>query len=73
MISLDHAKRSDRLIRATTSLTVLEFEDLVQRFAGAWSTVRAAKTDLWIILSSLLQKSNKSPSQKSTVAAPDAR
>lgn len=44
MISLEHAKRSDRLMRATTSLTVLEFEDLARRFDVVWSTVRAAKT-----------------------------
>jgi hypothetical protein len=44
MISLEHAKRSDRLMRATTSLTVMEFEDLAQRFDGVWSSVRAAKT-----------------------------
>jgi hypothetical protein len=44
MISLEHANRSDRLMRATTSLTVLEFEDLARRFDLVWSTVRAAKT-----------------------------
>ncbi len=44
MISLDHAKRSDRLMRATTSLTVSEFDELVGRFALAWAAVRAAKT-----------------------------
>jgi hypothetical protein len=44
MISLEHAKRSDRLTRATTSLTVVEFEDLAQRFDVLWSTVRATKT-----------------------------
>ena len=44
MISLEHAKRSDRLMRSTTSLTVLEFEDLAQRFDVVWSTMRAAKT-----------------------------
>src|SRR5258708_18245418 len=44
MISLEHAKRSDRLMRATTSLTVFEFEDLARRFDVVWSTVRAAKT-----------------------------
>jgi len=44
MISLEHAKRSDRLMRATTSLTVLEFEDLARRFDAVWSTVRAAQT-----------------------------
>lgn len=44
MISLEHAKRSDRLMRATTSLTVFEFEDLARRFHVVWSTVRAAKT-----------------------------
>jgi hypothetical protein len=44
MISLEHAKRSDRLMRATTSLTVLEFEDLARRFDLLWSGVRASKT-----------------------------
>jgi hypothetical protein len=44
MISLEQAKRSDRLMRVTTSLTVLEFEDLAQRFDVVWSAVRAAKT-----------------------------
>jgi DDE superfamily endonuclease/Helix-turn-helix of DDE superfamily endonuclease len=44
MISLEHAKRSDRLMRATTSLTVFEFEDLSRRFDVVWSTLRAAKT-----------------------------
>lgn len=44
MISLEHAKRSDRLMRATTSLTVLEFEDLARRFGLMWSTVRATQT-----------------------------
>jgi len=44
MISLEHAKRSDRLMRATTSLTVLEFEDLARRFDLMWSAVRATKT-----------------------------
>ncbi len=44
MISLDQAKRSDRLMRATTSLTVREFDDLAGRFAAEWETLRAAKT-----------------------------
>lgn len=44
MISLDYAKRSDRLMRATTSLTVSEFEELAERFGGSWATVRASKT-----------------------------
>jgi hypothetical protein len=44
MISLDHAKRSDRLMRATTSLTVHEFDELAGRFAVAWADVRAVKT-----------------------------
>ena len=44
MISLEHAKRSDRLMRATTSLTVLEFEDVARRFDLMWSTIRATKT-----------------------------
>lgn len=44
MISLEHAKRSDRLMRATTSLTVSEFDELVGRFATAWAALRSAKT-----------------------------
>jgi hypothetical protein len=44
MISLHHAKRSERLMRATTSLTVSEFEELAGRFGDAWAAVRAAKT-----------------------------
>lgn len=44
MISLEHAKRSDRQMRATTSLTVREFDKLAGRFAVAWAAARAAKT-----------------------------
>ena len=44
MISLEHAKRSDRLMRATTSLTVSEFDELAGRFDEAWTAIRAAKT-----------------------------
>src|SRR6266481_8185596 len=44
MISLEHAKRSDRLMRATTSLTVPEFDELARRFAVTWASARAAKT-----------------------------
>lgn len=44
MISLEHAKRSDRLMRATTSLTVREFDDLAQRFTMEWEALRATKT-----------------------------
>src|SRR5258707_2117237 len=44
MISLDHAKRSDRLMRATTSLTAREFDELARLFAAEWEAVRAAKT-----------------------------
>jgi hypothetical protein len=44
MISVEHAKHSDRLMPATTSLTVLEFEDLARRLDVLWSTVRTAKT-----------------------------
>ncbi len=44
MISLDQAKRSDRLMRATTSLTVREFDELAGRFAVEWDAMRAAKT-----------------------------
>jgi len=44
MISLERAKRSDRLMRATTSLTGAEFDELAQRLAVQWAAVRAAKT-----------------------------
>jgi hypothetical protein len=44
MISLEHAKRSDRLMRATTSLTVAEFDELSVRFDATWSAQRAART-----------------------------
>ena len=44
MISLEHAKRSERLMRATTSLTVSEFDELAGRFDVAWAAVRRAKT-----------------------------
>lgn len=44
MISLEQAKRSDRLMRATTSLTMSEFDELAGRFDAAWTARRAAKT-----------------------------
>src|SRR5579862_9702915 len=44
MISLEHAERSERLMRATTSLTVSEFDELARRFDVAWAAVRSAKT-----------------------------
>jgi hypothetical protein len=44
MISLEHARRTDRLMRATTSLTVAEFDELTQRFTAVWAAVRASKT-----------------------------
>jgi hypothetical protein len=44
MISLEYAKRSDRLMRATTSLTVPEFDELARRFALGWAAMRAART-----------------------------
>jgi hypothetical protein len=44
MISLEHAKRSERLMRATTSLTVSEFDELAGRLDVAWAAVRSAKT-----------------------------
>lgn len=43
-IFLEHAKRSDRLMRATTSLTVTEFEELAKSFAVLWAALRAAQT-----------------------------
>jgi transposase-like protein len=44
MISLEHAKRSERLMRATTSLTVSEFDELAGRFDVAWAAARSAQT-----------------------------
>ena len=44
MISLEHAKRSERLMRATTSLTVSEFDVLAGRFEVAWTAARSPKT-----------------------------
>jgi hypothetical protein len=35
MISVQHAKRWNRLMPATTSLTLVEFEDLPERYAAA--------------------------------------
>jgi hypothetical protein len=44
MISLNHAKRSDRLMKATTSLTVDEFEALAGRLESVWIQAQAAQT-----------------------------
>lgn len=44
MISLPQAKRSDRLMKATTSLTVAEFEALAQQFAPLWAGLQAGQT-----------------------------
>lgn len=44
MISLSQAKRSDRLMKATTSLTVAEFEALAQQFAPLWEGLQAQQT-----------------------------
>jgi len=44
MISLEDAKRTDRLMRATTSLTVAEFEALAGRFAAVWAAQCARRT-----------------------------
>lgn len=44
MISLTHAKRSDRLMRAATSLTVAEFNALARRLAALWTGQRAQCT-----------------------------
>lgn len=44
MISLPQAKRSDRLMKATTSLTVAEFETLAQQFAPLWEGLLAEQT-----------------------------
>lgn len=44
MISLPQAKRSDRLMKATTSLTVAEFDALAQQFAPLWEGLQAEQT-----------------------------
>ena len=44
MISLSQAKRTDRLMKATTSLTVAEFEALAKDFAPLWDGLLAAQT-----------------------------
>ncbi len=44
MISLPQAQRSDRLMKATTSLTVAEFEALAKEFAPLWDGLRAEQT-----------------------------
>ena len=44
MISLRQAKRSDRLMKATTSLTVAEFEALARQFAPLWEGLLAGQT-----------------------------
>ncbi len=44
MISLEQAKRTDRLMRATTSLTVAEFEALARRLSVVWTVLQAQQT-----------------------------
>lgn len=44
MISLKQARRSDRLMRATTSLTVAEFDALARQFALLWEGLLAGQT-----------------------------
>lgn len=44
MISLPQAKRSDRLMKATTSLTVAEFEALAQEFTPLWEGLQVEQT-----------------------------
>jgi hypothetical protein len=44
MISLAHSKHSDRLMKVSTSLTVIEFEALAKRLAVVWNTLQAAQT-----------------------------
>jgi len=44
MISLEDAKRTDRLMRATTSLTVAEFEALAGRLEAVWAAQCARQT-----------------------------
>jgi hypothetical protein len=44
MISLEEAKRMDRLMRATTSLTVAEFTKLAEQFDRHWESLRGKRT-----------------------------
>ena len=44
MLSLTHAKRSDRLMKAATSLTVAEFDTLALEFARLWSRQHSEHT-----------------------------
>lgn len=44
MISIEDAKRTDRLMRATTSLTVAEFEALAGRLESVWAAQCAQQT-----------------------------
>jgi hypothetical protein len=44
MISLEDAQRTDRLMRATTSLTVAEFEALAGRLESVWAAQCARQT-----------------------------
>lgn len=44
MISLKQARRSDRLMRAATSLTVSEFDALARQFALLWEGMQAGQT-----------------------------
>lgn len=44
MISLEKAKRTDRLMRATTSLTVAEFTKLAEQLASQWDSLRGKQT-----------------------------
>ena len=44
MISLAQAQRTDRLMKATTSLTVAEFEALAKEFAPLWAGLQAEQT-----------------------------
>ena len=42
MLRIDHALRSDRVLKALTSLSLVEFIDLTDRFAGVLAAHRAA-------------------------------
>ena len=44
MISLRHARRSDRLMKAATSLTVAEFDALARQFVPVWAGTLAEQT-----------------------------
>jgi hypothetical protein len=68
MISLGYAQRSDRLMRATTSLTVREFRELARRFALVWAAVRSTRT-----VSGAVRQRRPGGGRKGCLASPEQK